>query len=333
MAQASGRCALPRGARLPWCGCGGARRFRIATCCRARGAIGRVDPRRAAPHRPLAGRRREGAGARPRRRGRSARRSTAGRRMVSRAGALSSSTRARAGSSSAGRPTPTAALLDRLPSCGWPLVLTGAPDAAERALVAAIRGAIARRRSTFPGSSRCRSSRAPIGAARLFIGVDSAPMHIASGDGHAGGRAVRSERRSRMGTWRVPHRVVASTRIRAARAVTTAAAAATSDCLLTLPRSPRRGRGRAELLAETAAPAAPMRLAIVRQRYPPFGGPSASSSAPSMRSVARGVRSAASERWPLARDGRVEPVICYPFDAGSLARRELRPRGARFTRV
>jgi len=64
-----------------------------------------------------------------------------------------------------------------------------------------------------------------------------------------------------------------------------------------------------------------MRLAIVRQRYTPFGGAERFVERAIDALVARGVKVAIyTRRWPQARDERIEPVICNPFYAGSLWR-------------
>ena len=93
----------------------------------------------------------------------------------------------------------TAALLDRLAGDGWPLVLTGAPDPAERALVDGDprRHARAGGRSLRPAharrAGRADRRRAPVRRRRL--GADA----HGGGDGHAGGGAVRPQRRCRVG--------------------------------------------------------------------------------------------------------------------------------------
>jgi heptosyltransferase-3 len=92
-----------------------------------------------------------------------------------------------------------AALCDALALKGLPIVLTSAPDANERALIAdvrAARNAVTCPRSGIPGT---QSESAPTfdlsgqlslkelaaltARARLFVGVDSAPMHIAAAMG------------------------------------------------------------------------------------------------------------------------------------------------------
>ena len=108
-------------------------------------------------------------------------------------------------------------------------MLTGAPDPAERALVDAIRAATRAPVVDLTGQLSLPELAALIGAARLFFGVDSAPMHIAAAMGTPIVALFGPSGDAEWGPWRVPHRVVASTvASRAAPAATTAAAAATT---------------------------------------------------------------------------------------------------------
>jgi heptosyltransferase-3 len=89
-----------------------------------------------------------------------------------------------------------AALCDALAAKGWPIVLTSAPDAKEKALIADVRAArdkVALLCTTFGSSSAptldlsgqlsLKELAALTAQARLFVGVDSAPMHIAAAMG------------------------------------------------------------------------------------------------------------------------------------------------------
>jgi heptosyltransferase-3 len=77
-------------------------------------------------------------------------------------------------------------LLEQLTSDGWRIVLTGAPDPRERALVDAILAATtkpARSRITDLGGQLSLTELAALTReARAFVGVDSAPMHIAAAE-------------------------------------------------------------------------------------------------------------------------------------------------------
>jgi heptosyltransferase-3 len=153
----------------------------------------------------------------------------------------------------------SAALVDRLAAGGWPLVLTGAPDPAEQALVQAIRAAAKAPVVDLSGALSLPELAALIGRARLFVGVDSAPMHIAAAMGTPVVALFGPSGDAEWGPWMVPHRVVASTAHRCRPCGNNGCGGSNhSDCLLTLPEA-RVAAAVAELLAETAgrAPAAP----------------------------------------------------------------------------
>jgi heptosyltransferase III len=148
----------------------------------------------------------------------------------------------------------TAALLDRLAADGWPLVLTGAPDPAERALVDAIRSATRAPVTDLSGQLTLAELGALVGAARLFIGVDSAPMHIAAAMGTPVVALFGPSGDAEWGPWQVSHRVVASDRHRCRPCGNNGCGGSRrSDCLVTLPEK-RVAAAVAELLAETDRP-------------------------------------------------------------------------------
>ncbi|MEP7206131.1 MAG: putative lipopolysaccharide heptosyltransferase III [Casimicrobiaceae bacterium] len=78
----------------------------------------------------------------------------------------------------------TAALLDRVAATGHRIAITGAPDPREQALVAAVIAATAPATRAhlvdLTGSLTLDALAVLTGRARAFIGVDSAPMHIAA---------------------------------------------------------------------------------------------------------------------------------------------------------
>jgi heptosyltransferase-3 len=146
----------------------------------------------------------------------------------------------------------TAALLDRLAADGWPLVVTGAPDAAERRLVDAIRHAARARIVDLAGQLTLAELGALIGWARLFIGVDSAPMHMAAAMGTPVVAMFGPSGDIEWGPWRVPHRVVASDRHPCRPCGNNGCGGSRiSDCLVTLPEA-RVAAAVADLLAATA---------------------------------------------------------------------------------
>lgn len=73
-----------------------------------------------------------------------------------------------------------AALISALQTQGWPVVLTGAPDAAEAAMIDAIRQRLPQPAASLAGRLTLKEMAALTARARLFVGVDSAPMHIAA---------------------------------------------------------------------------------------------------------------------------------------------------------
>jgi len=148
----------------------------------------------------------------------------------------------------------TAALLGRLAAGGWPLVLTGAPDPSELALVTAIRAATRAKVVDLSAQLSLAELAALIGAARLFIGVDSAPMHMAAAMGTPVVALFGPSGEAEWGPWHVPHRVVASTAHPCRPCGNNGCGGSNhSDCLLTLPEA-RVSSAVADLLAATSDP-------------------------------------------------------------------------------
>ena len=148
-----------------------------------------------------------------------------------------------------------AALLRR----GETVVLTCAPDQRERAMLAAIAAAVrAHQRVPIENLKLADDGTlyrlaAVIGAARLFIGIDSAPMHIAAAMGTPTVALFGPSGEFNWGPWRVPHRVVTSD-IHACRPCGQdgCGGGKVSDCLTRLPVS-RVLAAVDALLAECAA--------------------------------------------------------------------------------
>jgi heptosyltransferase-3 len=111
-------------------------------------------------------------------------------------------------------PEACAALVDRLAGGGWRVVVTGAPDKRERELADAILGAVAEasraRLVDLVGQLSLRELAALTREARLFIGVDSAPMHIAAAVGTPVVALFGPSGEIEWGPWQVAHRIVAS---------------------------------------------------------------------------------------------------------------------------
>jgi heptosyltransferase-3 len=107
-----------------------------------------------------------------------------------------------------------AGLVDRHAAEGSWIAITGAPDRRERELADAILGALAAgTRSNvvdLVGQLSLRELAALTREARLFVGVDSAPMHIAAAVGTPVVALFGPSGEVEWGPWQVPHRVVAS---------------------------------------------------------------------------------------------------------------------------
>ncbi|MDQ6619507.1 MAG: putative lipopolysaccharide heptosyltransferase III [Pseudomonadota bacterium] len=108
----------------------------------------------------------------------------------------------------------TAALLDRIARANQRIAITGAPDPRERALVAEIMQKVApstrERLADLTGLLRLDGLAALTAHARAFVGVDSAPMHIAAAMGVPVLALFGPSGELEWGPWRVPHRVIVS---------------------------------------------------------------------------------------------------------------------------
>jgi heptosyltransferase-3 len=105
-----------------------------------------------------------------------------------------------------------AALCRALGEKGWPIVLTAAPDAAELALIAAIKQELALPIVDLSGQLTLKELAALTAQARLFVGVDSAPMHIAAAMGTPTVALFGPSGDIEWGPWRSQSRVVTSDR-------------------------------------------------------------------------------------------------------------------------
>jgi len=108
-----------------------------------------------------------------------------------------------------------AALCDLLAERGWPIVLTAAPDKKEYALIEAVRNArsAVQPAPTFldlSGQLSLKELAALAARARLFVGVDSAPMHIAAAMGTPTVAIFGPSGDREWGPWNVVSCVVAS---------------------------------------------------------------------------------------------------------------------------
>jgi heptosyltransferase-3 len=109
-------------------------------------------------------------------------------------------------------PAPKVAqLADALAARGLAIVLTAAPDPQERAMIDAIRGAVRIPVVDLAGQLSLKEMAALTARARLFVGVDSAPMHIAAAMGTPTVALFGPSGDIEWGPWRTAHRIVAST--------------------------------------------------------------------------------------------------------------------------
>jgi lipopolysaccharide heptosyltransferase III len=148
-----------------------------------------------------------------------------------------------------------AALVTQIVAAGWQVVITGAPDAAEQRLVAAVLDELAEpsrgRVVDLAGALSLRELSALTREARAFVGVDSAPMHIAAAMQTPVVALFGPSGEFEWGPWQVAHRVVAST-IHPCRPCGNdgCGGGKVSECLTTLPVERVRA-ALFELLAET----------------------------------------------------------------------------------
>jgi heptosyltransferase III len=107
-------------------------------------------------------------------------------------------------------PDHVAALAARINELGLPSVLVCGPDPLEKQLLELVKkhGNIAA--VEFPGSLSLKQLGALIGRARLMVGMDSAPMHIAAAMGTPTVAFFGPSGEIEWGPWQVPHRVLKS---------------------------------------------------------------------------------------------------------------------------
>ena len=103
-----------------------------------------------------------------------------------------------------------AELLRRMIRDGHRVVVTAAPDAREKAIIARILEQAGAPVTDLSGQLTLREMAALSARARLFLGVDSAPMHIAAAMGTPVVALFGPSGEKEWGPWGVPHRVVVS---------------------------------------------------------------------------------------------------------------------------
>jgi heptosyltransferase-3 len=140
-----------------------------------------------------------------------------------------------------------AELIERLQDDGWPVVLSGAPSGEEAGLLQAIEERLTRPVVNLAGALSLKELAALAARARLFIGVDSAPMHIAAAMGTPVIALFGPSGEASWGPWHngdgtetvAPHCVVAS-HSHSCRpcGIDGCGGGKLSDCLSTLPAAP-----------------------------------------------------------------------------------------------
>jgi heptosyltransferase-3 len=108
-------------------------------------------------------------------------------------------------------PASNAALIDALAERGHRVVVTAAPEPDELEFVSAIKAACRADVVDLSGKLSLHELAALTARAWLFIGVDSAPMHIAAAKGTPVVALFGPSGEVEWGPWQVPHRVVTST--------------------------------------------------------------------------------------------------------------------------
>jgi heptosyltransferase-3 len=128
-----------------------------------------------------------------------------------------------------------AALADMLNERGHRIVLTAAPDDKEKALIAAVLAACKSKPLDLSGRLSLKELGALTAQARLFVGVDSAPMHIAAAMGTPTVALFGPSGDREWGPWMVPHRVVAADFSCRPCGLDGCGGGKVSECLTTLP--------------------------------------------------------------------------------------------------
>jgi heptosyltransferase-3 len=103
-----------------------------------------------------------------------------------------------------------AELINTLQARGERVVLTGSRDADESALVEQVVRGLDAPVINLSGQLGLKELAALIGRARLFVGVDSAPMHMASAMGTPAVALFGPSGDVEWGPWQIPHRIVTS---------------------------------------------------------------------------------------------------------------------------
>jgi heptosyltransferase-3 len=107
-------------------------------------------------------------------------------------------------------PDRVATLCDALVAGGMPVALVSGPDPVEKRLLAEVTSRLKAPVPTIPGTLSLKALAALIARARLYVGMDSAPMHIAAAVGTPTVALFGPSGQIEWGPWQVPHRIVTS---------------------------------------------------------------------------------------------------------------------------
>lgn len=131
-----------------------------------------------------------------------------------------------------------AELINALQADGWPVVLTASPDPAEIEVIKEIESNLQQPAATLIGCLSLKALAALTARARLFVGVDSAPMHIAAAMQTPVVALFGPSGEQQWGPWEVAHRIVKSDK-HACRpcGLDGCGGSKRSDCLEALPAS------------------------------------------------------------------------------------------------
>jgi heptosyltransferase-3 len=129
-----------------------------------------------------------------------------------------------------------AALIGHLQADGWPVLLTAAPDSSEMAMIEAIQGQLGRPAASLAGRLSLKQLAALTARARLFVGVDSAPMHVAAAMGTPVVALFGPSGDNLWGPWTARQRVIANNGYDCRPCgIDGCGGSKISDCLATLP--------------------------------------------------------------------------------------------------
>ena len=107
-------------------------------------------------------------------------------------------------------PDRMASLCDAIVAGGMPVALVSGPDRLEKWLLNEVTRRLKQPLPTFPGILSLKELAALIARARLFVGMDSAPMHMAAAMGTPTVALFGPSGDIEWGPWQVPHRIVTS---------------------------------------------------------------------------------------------------------------------------